>query len=152
MKATINLTSDLIAPCGMNCALCASNLALRNDLKSKGIKIPYCIGCRARNKKCAFIKKKCSKLLKGEVAYCFECNSFPCDRLKTLDNRYKSRYRMSMIENLNFIKQHGMRNFLAEQEKRWKCPRCGEMVCCHNGVCFNCELDKLRQKKEKYRW
>jgi len=52
-----NLSPDLIAPCGMNCALCASYLALVNDLKSKGIKISYCTGCRARNKKCAFMKK-----------------------------------------------------------------------------------------------
>jgi len=152
MKTAKNLTSDLIAPCGMNCALCASNLALKNDLKSKGIKIPYCIGCRARNKKCAFIKKQCSKLLNGEVAYCYECDIFPCDRLKTLNDRYKERYKMSMIENLSFIKEHGMQNFLEEQAKRWKCPNCGELISCHNGVCLSCGLEKLRNKKEKYRW
>ena len=152
MKTAKKLTSDLIAPCGMNCALCASNLALKNDLKSKGIKIPYCIGCRPRNKKCAFIKKKCSKLLNGEVAYCFECTGFPCDLLKTLDARYKERYKMSMIENLSFIKEHGMQNFLEEQAKRWKCPNCGELISCHNGICYSCGLEKLRNKKEKYRW
>ena len=152
MKTAKNLSPDLIAPCGMNCALCANNLALKNDFKSKGIKMPYCTGCRPRNKQCAFIKKQCSKLLNGEMAYCFECDSFPCHRLKTLDARYKERYKMSMIENLNFIKKHGMQNFLEEQEKLWKCPNCGELVCCHNGICFNCELEKLRNKKEKYRW
>ncbi|MCJ7762649.1 DUF3795 domain-containing protein [Candidatus Bathyarchaeota archaeon] len=152
MKTAKNLTSDLIAPCGMNCALCASNLALKNDLQSKGIKIPYCTGCRQRNKKCAFIKKQCSKLLNGEVTYCFECTSFPCNRLKTLNDRYKERYKMSMIENLSFIKKHGTQNFLEEQAKRWKCPNCGELISCHNGICFNCDLEKLRSKKEKYRW
>jgi hypothetical protein len=152
VKTAKNLMSNLIAPCGMNCALCASYLALQNEVKSKGVKMPYCAGCRPRNKHCAFIKKHCTKLLNGEVAYCFDCISFPCSRLKTIDKRYKSRYRMSIIENLNFIKQHGMRNFLAEQEKLWKCPRCGKMICCHNGICFNCELDKLRHRKEKYRW
>jgi len=152
MKTTKNFISDLIAPCGMNCALCANYLALKNDLKSKGIKIPYCTGCRQRNKKCAFIKKQCSKLLNAEVAYCFECTSFPCDRLKTLNDRYKERYKMSMIENLSFIKEHGMQNFLEEQAKRWKCPNCGELISCHNGACFNCQIDKLKSKKEKYRW
>jgi len=72
--------------------------------------------------------------------------------LKTLDNRYKERYKISMIENLDYINKHGLQNFLAEQEKRWKCPNCGEMICCHNGICFNCELGKLKNKKEKYRW
>jgi hypothetical protein len=152
MKTTKNFISDLIAPCGMNCALCANYLALKNDLKSKGIKIPYCTGCRQRNKKCAFIKKQCSKLLNAEVAYCFECTGFPCDRLKTLNDRYKERYKMSMIENLSFIKEHGMQNFLEEQAKRWKCPNCGELISCHNGICFSCGLEKLRNKKEKYRW
>ena len=152
MKPEKTSVSDLIAPCGMNCALCASNLALKNDLKSKGIKIPYCAGCRPRNKKCSFIKKQCSKLQNGEVTYCFECTIFPCNKLKTLDRRYKERYKMSMIDNLNFIKKQGMQNFLADQEKTWKCPNCGEIICCHNGICFNCGLDTLRHRKEKYRW
>jgi hypothetical protein len=143
---------NLIAPCGMNCALCANYLALQNEAKNKGIKIPYCTCCRPRNKKCSFIKKQCSKLLNGEVNFCFECNSFPCDILKTLDARYKSRYKMSMIGNLNFIKEHGMQKFLEEQKKLWKCPACGELISCHNGICFNCGLEKLRSKKEKYRW
>ena len=152
METGSNVSSNLIAPCGMNCALCASYLALLNEVKSKGVRMPYCAGCRSRNKKCAFLKKHCTRLLKGEVAFCFECPDFPCDRLKTLDARYQSRYKMSMIENANFIKEHGMQRFLEEQKKRWKCPVCGEMICCHNGVCFNCGLEKLRGKKEKYRW
>ena len=145
-------TADLVAPCGMNCSLCASYLALANDVKSSGVKMPYCVGCRPRNKKCAFLKKQCSKLLGGEVAFCFECPSFPCEPLKKIDSRYKTRYRMSMIENLHFIKEKGVQRFLEEQEKIWKCPNCGEMICCHNGICFNCDLETLKCKKEKYRW
>jgi len=148
------LTTDhaLVAPCGMNCALCSGFLALKNDLKSKGIRMIRCTGCRPRNKKCAFLKKHCSKLSKGEVTFCFECESFPCKRLRTIDERYRSRYRMSMIENLRFIREHGMEKFLEEQEKSWKCLNCGELICCHNGLCFNCDLEKLRNKKQKYRW
>jgi Protein of unknown function (DUF3795) len=145
-------SSELIAPCGMNCANCAGYLACKNDVKDKGIKMPYCTGCRPRNKKCAFLKKRCSKLANNEVRFCFECSSFPCDRLKTIDSRYRSRYRMSMIENLNFIKRNGIEEFLDSQEKSWKCKSCGEMICCHNGICFNCGLEKLRNKKNKYRW
>jgi len=152
METGKNLSSDLVAPCGMNCTLCASYLALVNDVKSKGIRMPYCAGCRPRNKNCAFLKKQCTRLMNGEVAFCFECSDFPCDRLRTIDSRYKSRYRMSMIENLNFIKEHGMQNFLEKQKKLWKCLNCGELICCHNGICFKCELEKMRSKKEKFRW
>jgi hypothetical protein len=142
----------LIAPCGMNCALCSGYLALKNDIKNKGIKLINCPGCRPRNKKCAFLKGHCSKLSKGEVTFCFECTSFPCDRLRTIDNRYRSRYRMSMIENLSFIKENGMEKFLEDQEETWKCQNCGELISCHNGLCFNCDLEKLKNKKQKYRW
>ena len=152
METRKNLSAELIAPCGMNCALCSSYLALRNKLKSKGVKMPYCTGCRARNKQCAFLKKSCTLLLKTEVDFCFECPDFPCDRLKKLDERYKSRYKMSMIDNLRFIKQDGMRKFLEAQEKTWKCPSCNGLVSCHNGLCFNCDLERLRSKKQKYRW
>jgi hypothetical protein len=142
----------LIAPCGMNCALCSGYLALKNDVKNKGIRMINCPGCRPRNKKCAFLKGHCSKLSKDEVTFCYECNSFPCDRLRTIDNRYRSRYRMSMIENLNFIKENGLKKFLEDQAETWKCQNCGELLSCHNGLCFKCDLEKLKNKKQKYRW
>jgi len=59
---------------------------------------------------------------------------------------------MSMIENLEFIKKYGIGRFLEEEAVKWRCPECGGVICCHNGICFNCGLDKLRQKKQKYRW
>ncbi|MFC1995459.1 DUF3795 domain-containing protein [Chloroflexota bacterium] len=51
------MNEELIAPCGMNCGICSGYLASKYDIKSKGIKMPYCIGCRPRDKKCAFLKK-----------------------------------------------------------------------------------------------
>ena len=136
----------------MNCAICSAYLAMKHDLKAKGFRMIQCIGCRPRNKKCAWLKKQCLELSKGQVTYCYECKSFPCKRLNTIDERYRTRYRMSMIDNLQFIKEHGIENFLKEQEKSWKCKTCGEMICCHNGLCFKCDLEKLRNKKQKYRW
>jgi len=140
----------LIAPCGMNCALCSGYLALKNDFKSKGVKIPYCKGCRPRDKQCSFIKKRCSKLMNKDVQFCFECADFPCKNLAGLDKKYKDRFRMSMIENLKTIKEKGMEAFLKGQKEKWKCPECGEMICCHNGLCYNCDLEKIEAKKKKY--
>jgi len=148
----IGIDPVLIAPCGMNCAICASYLAMKNDVKSKGTKMPYCTGCRPGNKRCAYLRKHCSKLANDEVTFCYECQEFPCHRLRTIDKRYRSRYRMSMIENLSFIKENGMKKFLNNQEKTWKCKNCGELISCHNGLCFNCDLEKLKNKKQKYRW
>jgi len=147
-----SFTEDLISPCGMNCGICSGYLALSYNVKDKGIKMPYCPGCRPRNKQCAFIKKRCELLLNNKIKYCYECQEFPCKNLKHVDKRYKTNFKMSMIENLGFIKKHGIKDFLVKEDKKWKCPNCGEIICCHNGICFSCEFDKLKNKKKLYKW
>lgn len=141
----------LIAPCGMNCALCVSYLAMKNDLNHQGFSKSYCASCLPRAKNCAFMKKQCDLLGKGLVRFCFECGDFPCTRLKALDKRYRSKYHMSMIENLEFIRDHGVERFLEKEDAKWRCPECEATICCHNGLCFTCSLDTLRRNK-KYRW
>jgi hypothetical protein len=144
--------AELIAPCGMNCGICSGYLAGTRDVKARGIKIPYCTGCRPRGKKCAFLKKRCDLLLNGKVQYCHECRSFPCERLQGLDTRYQTLFRMSMIENLESIKENGIAQFLRQQSERWKCQKCGGVICCHNGVCFDCGLNELTSGRKLYRW
>jgi len=59
---------------------------------------------------------------------------------------------MSMIENLRYIRENGISQFLVREKKKWNCPECGEIICCHNGICFNCGLDLFKGKKKPYRW
>jgi DNA topoisomerase IB len=148
------VNEELVAPCGMNCAICSQYLALKHDVKSKGIRIPYCPGCRPRDKNCAFIKQKCDLLRHKRVRYCYECSDFPCQQLKKLDERYRKHHRMSMIENLENIRDNGINSFLAKEHHKWQCTECGGVICCHNGLCFTCDLDRLLQQKPryKYRW
>jgi hypothetical protein len=142
----------LIAPCGMNCAVCSGYLAQKNDVKNKGIRMPYCTGCRPRGKNCAFLKKKCDLLANGRVRYCYECLEFPCRNLQHLDNRYRTLFRMSLIENLEYIRDKGIKKLLEREREKWRCPECGGTICCHNGICFSCGLEKLKSKKRRYRW
>ena len=141
----------LIAPCGMNCGVCISYLAGQNNLKEKGFARRYCAGCRPRGKNRTFMSQHCELVGKGLVEFCFECADFPCRRLKELDKRYRSKYHLSMIENLESIQAEGMSAFLEKEEAKWRCPVCGGVICCHNGLCLNCSLETLRQNK-KYRW
>lgn len=140
-----------IAPCGMNCSLCVSYQSMENDLKKKGFSKGYCPGCLVREKHCIFMKSTCDLLGKGLVRFCYECHEYPCKRLKALDQRYRTKYHMSMIENLEYIKENGIESFLKKEESTWSCPSCGGIICCHNGLCMKCNLDTLRQNK-KYRW
>ncbi|MGA9048731.1 MAG: DUF3795 domain-containing protein [Dehalococcoidia bacterium] len=136
----------------MNCAICSRYLAFKHDVRSKGIRMSYCAGCRPRDRKCALIKKKCPPLLNGQIKYCYECQDFPCNNLHHLDQRYKTFFRMSMVENLLFIKVHGVKQFIRAEENKWKCPECGQALCCHNGICFACGSSKLKDRKDKYQW
>jgi hypothetical protein len=145
------MEEQLIAPCGMNCALCVSYLAMKNDINKEGFHRRYCPGCIPRGKHCLFMKDQCAKVGKGQVRFCSECDDFPCKRLKTLDARYRAKYHMSMIENLAFIQKHGMDAFLQKEEDAWRCGQCGQTICCHNGICLHCNLEKMKQNK-KYRW
>ena len=108
--------SDLIAPCGMNCRLCVGFFGYTI---SGGKRKKRCIGCRQSDKNCAFIKKRCKRLTKKEINYCYECKDFPCEQLEKLDKSYRKRFEMSMIDNLKNIRDNGMENFLKQQEEKY---------------------------------
>lgn len=115
-------SEKLIAPCGMNCGICRMHLREKNP----------CPGCRFIDPKKPKTRQSCKiklcKKRKGE--FCCNCAEFPCDLLKRLDARYQKKYGMSEIENLKCIKEHGMKAFLANEEKKRVCPK--GIVCVHD--------------------
>ena len=129
------VTAELIAPCGMNCGICLSFFGYTMEGKKRK---QACVTCRSRSHRCAFLKQQCDKLSTKQIEYCFECADFPCAKLRALDNRYRNKYGMSMIENLNNIKANGIKQFLKSEQERWKCPSCGGIICVHNGTCYSC--------------
>lgn len=145
------IEEKLIAPCGMNCAVCVAFIGKKIDINKKGFNRTYCEGCLPRGENCLHMGSRCELLKDGLVRFCFECESFPCKRLKALDKRYRTKYHLSMIENLSDIKAKGIEDFLRKEEIKWSCPNCGDAICCHNGLCLNCDIDKLRNNR-KYRW
>jgi len=134
MKNIPTFKTELIAPCGMNCILCMAYLRDKNK----------CPGCRSsnENKAKSVINckiKNCSKLTEKNFKYCYECSKYPCKKIKHIDNRYKTKYFMSMIENLDNIKKHGIRKFIRNEKTRWTCSECGGVICVHRGYCYNCK-------------
>ncbi len=136
------MEEKLIAPCGMNCGVCINYLTMKNDLQKQGIHRKYCEGCIPRGKNCTYMKGSCNLLEKGLVRFCFECEQFPCKRLKTLDKRYRDKYHMSMIENLKFIQEHGIESLLEREAEKWRCPDCGDTLSCHTEQCLRCGPDQ----------
>jgi len=135
----------------MNCGLCIGYQGMKHDLKKQGFRRSYCPGCLPRGENCKHMRQHCELLAQGLVRWCFECAAFPCRRLKDLDRRYRTKYHMSMLDNLRYIQQHGAEAFLGQQAAEWRCPNCGETICCHVGLCLSCDLDRFRQNR-KYRW
>lgn len=127
------MSAALIAPCGMNCRLCRAFVREKNA----------CPGCRGEDSLKPKTRilcriKTCGKIVRGGARYCFCCAGFPCDRLNSLDKRYRTRYGMSMIDNLRNIRKSGIRRFLENEKKRWACPECGETICVHEPQCLSC--------------
>jgi len=124
----------LIAPCGMNCALCSGFQRSKNK----------CDGCRGNSellpKYCLIcIIRNCDFYNNSAALFCYECPKYPCKRLKQLDKRYRTRYGMSMIVNLDFIKIRGIEEFISSEVLKWTCNNCGKLVSCHRSFCLSCK-------------
>ena len=115
------MKENLIAPCGMNCGVCLHYLRMEN-------KCPGCYTGRKVNDR----PIKCSRRLcnKRKGDYCFECDSFPCESIKKLDERYRKRYGMSMIENLKYNRENGIEKFLEREQNKW--VKDGKVLCVHD--------------------
>jgi len=124
------MNPSLIAPCGMNCNLCIAHLREKN--KCPGCRI--CIDDKPKTRTGCIIKN-CKILKDNDLKYCSNiCEKYPCQRLKHLDKRYKSKYAMSMIHNLEFIKENGLRKFLKNEKQKW--IKDNKIFCVHNKKYF----------------
>lgn len=123
----------IVAPCGVNCSLCRAYIREHNA----------CTGCRGDdcNKSNASLTcsiKNCSQLETGNHQFCFSCSKYPCSDLRHLDERYRTKYGVSVIANLERIKSVGIAAFVAEETSKWSCTECGTRLCMHKPKCVNC--------------
>jgi hypothetical protein len=132
------MNASLIAPCGINCAICIGHMRDKNKCPGCNLmdeeKSHYCRKC---------IIKHCEILKEKNLKFCSpECEKYPCLRLKNLDKRYRTKYGMSMLENLENIKNLGFYKFIETEQIRWKCYECGELLCVHKTFCLQCEAER----------
>jgi hypothetical protein len=135
--ATNKFKPELIAPCGMNCGICKAYLAYTHDVPRQRGKVTHCSGCIPRAKNC-YVIRGCTKLRKHEIQSCSQCDTMPCKHLAHLDKRYRERYNMSMVENIKELKTKGMDSFLEDQQQKYRCPNCGDIICVHDRKCYSC--------------
>jgi hypothetical protein len=135
-----SLTAELIAPCGMDCGLCIAHLRERKP----------CPGCndgddRRKPNHCSVCAiKRCAEPAMAETGFCHSCAKLPCARMRQLDTRYRTKYGMSMIENLEIVREVGLDAFIEEERVRWTCRGCGAVVCVHRAECIYCGHPRSR--------
>jgi len=113
---------EIIAPCGMNCGVCKAYPRKKNSCHGcnfvDGNHLKTIVFCRLRT--CA---RRTGK-------FCFTCDEFPCERLKHLDKRYRTRYGMSEMDNLRYIRDYGVKRFLEQEHERWVSDK--GILCVHD--------------------
>jgi hypothetical protein len=154
MGTYVKFTPELVAPCGMNCGICKSYLAYSRGVPKEKGKVSHCSGCCIRGKNCAFIKRDCPRKVGNQLFSCAQCPDMPCRLLSHLDEHYRIRYGMSMVENLKEINEKGMDEFLKNQAEKYRCPECGDVVSVHDAKCYSCGFqgEKPIKKVDKSQW
>jgi hypothetical protein len=112
-------TYPTIGCCGLDCGLCPRFYTVGHS------RCPGCAGPDFFNKhpSCSFITC-CVK--KKNLEVCAECSELPCSKFKS-EQEYQQRQGSSsyppeikILQNLNFIKEHGIEKFMKQQRSRIK--------------------------------
>ena len=153
--------------CGLYCGACdilsAYKRAMEKNEKVKRENLPLelrmhvpenkldgilCYGCTTDTvfigcSKCLI--RRCAKT-RMKVDTCFECRKFPCIRFRiwrllwNVMGRKLPHIRAARV-NQACIQENGLTAWLLEQEKQWKCPRCGKAFSWYEKTCSACGAD-----------
>jgi hypothetical protein len=132
MKMPHEVNKEMMAVCGINCLVCSAHLNKKRP----------CPGCRADVDK--HFRKSCVNCLIKQCAFdqelhwCFECEQFPCSRIKNINKRYTSKYDIDLIQNGLEMKEDCDR-FLVKQKKLFTCNNCGGVIDLHHKRCCECK-------------
>lgn len=138
------MNENMIAPCGLNCALCKRAL-------QKESPCPGCLGDDSQ--KPEFCANRClihhCELRKSlPDRYCDSCEKYPCKDVIEKEIRYSNAYPLieTPIGNLSYLRENGMDAFLQREDERWRCPACHGTVCVQTGVCAECGASYTQRK------
>lgn len=151
--------TKLVGICGLYCGTCPYYLAYReNDVEELkrisqrlGIPtgeircdgclsdkvLPQCVDCRHGFRRCANDKA---------VTWCFQCPELPCQRLKDfLDIHVVNgiSHHAHVIDDLQYMKKHGIEKWIKKQEEAGCCPECGKKLYWFAHECPECHT-KIR--------
>lgn len=95
----------LFSLCGLNCGLCPMNLN------------QYCPGCGGGDGNQACPIAKCS-LQHGNVEYCFQCESYPCERYENIDEFDSFITHQHQKQDMEKFRKLGIELYSVEQQRK----------------------------------
>lgn len=145
-----NEALTLVGRCGMYCGACDIYRAYRDDgkklldlAKSLGCApgVLRCEGCQADTparwgSDCAIIA--CQE--ERELTYCFQCEEYAagaCEKFAKISSDYAV-VGMDLRHNLNMIQAGKAKEWLADQDMRWRCSVCERPIDCWEQECHWC--------------
>jgi hypothetical protein len=148
----MSVKKEYLSPCGMYCSVCSVRAATRdNDQSLKEGLAPFfgtspenvvCEGCMSEKtfqfaKTCPVRACAQEKRLEG----CHQCDDFPCNNVK---NFPLEPARNGILEAIPRWKQLGTERWVAEQENRYTCSKCGTLLHRYANKCGNCQSEFSR--------
>ena len=150
----VDVKNELLAPCGLYCGVCRVYIGHRdNDIEfkkeilpiykaygaksvddiacdgclSEGIVFPYCKTCSIKD----CIKDK-------GIEGCRQCDGFPCDIIEKWPS---SAGKKVMLRVIPTWRELGTQKWVESEEKRYKCPECGNQLFRGASQCKKCKVD-----------
>jgi predicted RNA-binding Zn-ribbon protein involved in translation (DUF1610 family) len=145
------METNLLSRCGIYCGACYVYRAerdcgdfLRHVAEWQNVELDEvkCNGCFAPDEEKWPNCQKCwpAKCLKEKkLDYCYQCDSFwdySCDHYKGMEDFCAKRgenIRQNMVKMMS-----DKQKFLADQDKHWRCPSCGEPYSWYEKTCHHC--------------
>jgi hypothetical protein len=144
----------LVGICGIYCGSCPSYLAQQeNDIaelekRAAEMNLPVeevrCDGCHSDRVmptcvECRHGFRQCAR--EHGVTWCFECTDFPCQRLEDFKDVHVVdgiSHHEHLIEELQYLKEHGMEYWLEKKDREGRCLRCGQRLYWFARICPEC--------------
>lgn len=145
--------------CGLNCGACSvmganergdtewlAKVAAQEGCKPEDLQ---CHGCKTAEN-CIYCADCDIKLCAEDngLEFCFECREFPCQRISDFRNDEWAHH-SAIFKNLAAIKEKGVEAWLAEEKKRWACPKCGTRFYWYSEKCAKCGTKLYNAVKEE---
>ncbi len=137
----------LAAPCGLYCGNCSifrtyydrdqkKANAYAREMKCKPGDVK-CSGCRVEAKfrwspDCEFLD--CTE--KHGVKFCYQCKDFPCGKITEFADA--APHHREIFDNFERIRAVGWRQWLKEQDERWRCGVCRAKLEFYDDSCPTC--------------